>query len=61
VVYVDDVLSAQPLRNLVRVTQAGGDREVTDVLLAERFADLEAAPSDSFVILGRVASESAID
>lgn len=58
---VDAILSAPPLAGLARVTDTGGDRQVTGVFLAERFTDLEGAPSGSLVILGRVASESATD
>jgi hypothetical protein len=58
---VDAILSAPSLRGLARLNDVGGDREVTGVWLAERFSDLEATPSDSLVILGRVASESATD
>src|SRR5215475_2739282 len=58
---VDAILSAPPLTGLARVNDVGGDREVTDVWLAERFSDLEAAPAGSLAILGRVASESATD
>ncbi|HUZ53847.1 MAG TPA: hypothetical protein VMU94_15150 [Streptosporangiaceae bacterium] len=58
---VDAILSVKPLSDLERVTKLGGDREVAGVCLAERFSDLESAPAGSFVILGRVASESAID
>jgi sugar diacid utilization regulator len=58
---VDAILSAPSLAGLARVNGVGGDREVTGVCLAERFSDLEVAPPGSFVILGRVASESATD
>ena len=58
---VDAILVAPPLAGLARVNDVGGQREVTSVRLAEQFADLEAAPAGSFVILGRVASESATD
>ena len=58
---VDAILSAKQLSGLGRVTKLGGEREVTGVCLAERFSDLESAPPGSFVILGRVASESALD
>jgi sugar diacid utilization regulator len=57
----DAILSASSLAGLARINDVGGDREVTGVRLAEMFADLEAAPSGSLVILGRVASESATD
>ncbi len=58
---VDAILSAKPLSGLARVTEVGGEREVTSVCLAERFADLAGAAAGSFVILGRVPSESATD
>ena len=58
---VDAILSAPSLAGLARVNDVGGGREVSGVWLAERFSDLEAAPSDSLVILGRVGSESATD
>jgi sugar diacid utilization regulator len=58
---VDAILSAPTLAGLALVNDVGGGREVTGVFLAERFADLEAAPSGSLVMLGRVASESATD
>jgi sugar diacid utilization regulator len=58
---VDAVLSAPQLEGLARVNDVGGDREVTSVWVAERFADLEGAPAGSLAILGRVASESATD
>ncbi len=58
---VDAILSARPLAGLTRVTDGGGGREVTGVRLAERFADLEAAPAGSLVILGRALSDLATD
>jgi len=58
---VDAILSAPSLADLARVNDVGGGRDVTAVYLAERFADLDSAPSDSLVVLGRVASESATD
>ena len=58
---VDTILAAPPLAGLVRVNRVGGDREVTDVRLAERLADLEIAPPHSLIILGRDASESTVD
>jgi sugar diacid utilization regulator len=61
VTYVDAILAAPPLAGLVRVNNVGGDREVTDVRVAERLADLEKAPPGSLVILGRDASESTVD
>jgi sugar diacid utilization regulator len=58
---VDEILSAPSLAGLARLNDVGGSREVTGVWLAERFSDLEAAPSGSLAILGRAASESATD
>jgi sugar diacid utilization regulator len=58
---VDAILSAPSLAGLAQVNDVGGGRKVTGVCLAERFSELEAAPSGSLVILGRVASESATD
>src|ERR1700752_66653 len=58
---VDAILAAPPLAGLVRVNRVGGDREVTDVRLAERLSDLENAPTGSLIILGRNASESTVD
>jgi len=58
---VDAILTAPSLVGLARVSEVGGDREVTDVCLAEMFADLESAPSGSLVILGRAASAEATD
>jgi sugar diacid utilization regulator len=58
---LDVILLAPSLAGLARVNDVGGDREVAGVCLAEQFSDLEAAPSGSLVILGRVASESATD
>ena len=58
---VDMILSAPSLAGLVRVNQVGGDREIAHVRVAEQFSDLEAAPADGLVILGRTASASATD
>jgi len=58
---VDAILLAPPLSGLERVSEVGGDREVTGVRLAEDFAELEGAPAGNLVILGRVASGSATD
>jgi sugar diacid utilization regulator len=58
---IDAIVSAPSLAGLARVNDVGGGREVTGVFLAERFADLEAAPPGSLVMLGRFASESATD
>ena len=53
---VDEILAGSPLSGLRRVSRGGGDRKVTAVRLAERFAELDDAPADSFVVLSRVAS-----
>src|SRR5262250_2313619 len=58
---VDAILSAPSLAGLARVNDVGGSRDVTGVYLAERFSDLDSAPSGNLVVLGRVASESATD
>jgi sugar diacid utilization regulator len=58
---VEMILAAPPLAGLVRVNKVGGDREVTDVRLAERLADMENALPGSLIILGRDASESTAD
>jgi sugar diacid utilization regulator len=58
---VDAILSAPSLAGLARVNDVSGSRDVTGVYLAERFSDLDSAPADSLVVLGRVASESATD
>jgi len=53
---VDEILAGSPLSGLRRVSRAGGDRKVAMVRLAERFAELDDAPADSFVVLSRLAS-----
>ncbi len=53
---VDEILASSPLSGLRRVSRRGGDRKVTAVRLAERFAELDDAPADSFVVLSRAAS-----
>ncbi len=53
---VDDILAGSPLAGLRRISRRGGDRKVTAVRLAERFAELDDAPADSFVVLSRAAS-----
>jgi sugar diacid utilization regulator len=53
---VDEILAGSPLSGLRRVSRAGGDRKVAMVRLAERFAELDDAPPDSFVVLSRLAS-----
>ncbi len=58
---IDAVLAAPSLSGLAQVNNVGGHREVLSVRMAEELADLEAAPSGSLVILGRVASEFATD
>ncbi len=58
---IDAVLTALSHSGLAQVNNVGVHREVMSVRMAEEFADLEAAPSGSLVILGRVASEFATD
>jgi sugar diacid utilization regulator len=53
---VDEILAGSLLSGLRRISRAGGDRKVIAVRLAERFAELDDAPADSFVVLSRVAS-----
>ena len=53
---VDEILAGSPLFGLRRVSRGGGDRKVAVVRLAERFAELDDAPADSFVVLSRLAS-----
>jgi sugar diacid utilization regulator len=58
---VDEILTSSPLAALRRVSRGGGDRHVTAVRLAERFADLSHAPATSFVVLSRAASGEVTD
>src|SRR5215471_1816593 len=58
---VDEILAGSPLAGLRRVSRSGGDREVTVVRLAERFAELDHAPHTSMVILSRAASAEVTD
>ena len=58
---VDEILAGSPLAGLRRVSRGGGDREVTAVRLAERFAELDDAPAGSFVVLSRLASAEITD
>jgi sugar diacid utilization regulator len=58
---VDAILSGPLLPGLSRVSIGGGDRQVTEVRVAEQFADLSGACADSFVILGRAASAETAD
>ena len=58
---VDEILAGSPLAGLRRVSRGGGDREVTVVRLAERFAELDDAPAGSFVVLSRAASAEVTD
>jgi sugar diacid utilization regulator len=53
---VDEILASSPLAGLRRISRRGGERKVTAVRLAERFAELDDAPADSFVVLSRAAS-----
>jgi sugar diacid utilization regulator len=58
---VDEVLASSPLAGLRRVSRSGGDREVTVIRFAERFADLDDAPHTSLVVLSRSASAEVTD
>src|SRR5215813_481180 len=58
---VDEILASSPLAALRRVSRSGGDRQVTVVRLAERFAELDDAPHTSMVILSRAASAEVTD
>jgi len=58
---VDEILASSPLAVLRRVSRSGGDRHVTMVRLAERFADLSQAPATSFVVLSHAASAEVTD
>jgi sugar diacid utilization regulator len=53
---VDEILAGSPLAGLRRISRRGGERKVAGVRLAERFAELDDAPADSFVVLSRAAS-----
>src|SRR5690242_17002200 len=58
---VDEILAGSPLVGLRRISPGGGDRGVTVVRLAERFAELDDAPPGSFVVLSRLASAEVTD
>src|SRR6476646_5165347 len=58
---VDEILAGSPLADLRRISPGGGDRGVTVVRLAERFAELDDAPAGSFVVLSRLASAEVTD
>src|SRR5438477_6758394 len=58
---VDEILASSPLAGLRRVSRSGGDRQVTVVRLAERFAELDDAPHTSMVVLSRAASAEVTD
>src|SRR5262252_718012 len=58
---VDEILASSPLAGLRRVSRSGGDRDVTVIRLAERFADLDNAPDTSLVVLSRSASAEVTD
>jgi sugar diacid utilization regulator len=58
---VDEILAGSPLAGLRRVSRSGGDRQVTVVRLAERFAELDHAPHTSMVVLSRAASAEVTD
>lgn len=53
---VDQILTGSSLTGLRRVSRGGGDREVVEIRLVERVAELDDAPSASFVVLSRSAS-----
>ena len=55
------IFASSPLAALRLVSEGGGDRPVTQVRLAEQFADLDNAPAGSFVVLSRSASAEATD
>ena len=56
---VDEILASSTLAGLRRVSQGGGNRQVTVVRFAERFADLDNAPHTSIVVLSRAALSTA--
>src|SRR5262249_61070074 len=58
---VDEILASSPLAGLRRVSRSGGDRQVTVVRLAERFAELDDAPPTSMVILSPAAPAGGTD
>jgi sugar diacid utilization regulator len=58
---VDEILASSTLAGLRRVSRGGGDRRVTVVRFAERFADLDKAPHTSLVVLSRAASAEVTD
>lgn len=58
---VDEILASSPLAGLRRVSRGGGERQVTVVHLAERFAELDHAPPTSLVVLSRAASAEVTD
>ncbi|HTS98683.1 MAG TPA: helix-turn-helix domain-containing protein [Streptosporangiaceae bacterium] len=58
---VDEILAGSPLAGLRRVSSRGGDRGVTVVRLAERFAELDDASPGCFVVLSRLASAEVTD
>jgi len=58
---VDEILASSTLAGLRRVSRGGGDRQVTVVRFAERFADLDNAPHTSLVVLSRAASAEVTD
>src|SRR5215470_11613847 len=58
---VDEILASSTLAGLRRVSRRGGDRQVTVVRFAERFADLDNAPRTSLVVLSRAASAEVTD
>ena len=58
---VDVVLASPALSRLMRVSVHGGGREITQIRLAEQFAELGTVGAGSLVALGRGASAAATD
>src|SRR5437763_2494798 len=58
---MDEILSSSPLAGLRRVSPGGGGRQISSVVLAESFADVDHAPAGSLVILSRRTSAQATD
>ncbi len=58
---VDAIFASSPFAGLQLVSESGRDRQVTQVRLAEQFADLDHAPAGSLVVLSRAASAQATD
>ncbi len=58
---VDSVLASPALSRLARVSVRGGGSEISEIRLAEQFAELAEAGAGSLVLLGRDASAAATD